>query len=114
MKDDEILVVLSTFPDESTAVAAGRALVEESLAACAQVEAGALRSIYRWKGEIQDDRETLLRLKTTRSQRTHVMERLAALHPYEVPQIVAIEARANAPYARWLRQACGLEGPLQG
>lgn len=114
MHDDAILVVLSTFPDEASAAAAGRALVGESLAACAQIERASLRSIYRWQGEIHDDTETLLRLKTAPSTRPRVVERLTELHPYELPQIVVVDARASIPYARWVREECGVDESLQG
>lgn len=114
MPTPEILVVLSTFPDEASAAQVGRALVEEGLVACAQIELAAIRSIYRWQETLQDEREYLLRLKSAPQRRGALIERLTALHPYEVPQIVILPATASAPYAAWLRIQCGIEDTTRG
>lgn len=110
----EILVVLSTFADEEGAAQVGRQLVEDELVACAQIESAGLRSIYGWQGVVQDEREFLLRLKSAPERRAALMERLAELHPYDVPQIVVATAQASAAYGRWVRVQCGLEESTQG
>jgi periplasmic divalent cation tolerance protein len=95
-------MVFVTVPDPETGARVGRALVEEGLAACVNVIPG-LRSIYAWQGEIRDDAEALCLVKTRRAFYPRLCERLAALHPYEVPEIIGlVPDEGNAPYLRWL------------
>ena len=96
------IVVLVTAPDAAKAAEIARALVEERLAACGNVVPG-LRSIYRWEGKVQDDAEALLVLKTTRARFEALRERVLALHPYAVPEVVALPVEAgSAPYLEWI------------
>nr|HEX4318905.1 divalent-cation tolerance protein CutA [Kofleriaceae bacterium] len=100
---DEAMVVLSTFPSESVAAEVARALVEERLCACVNV-VGGVRSIYRWQGAVDDAAEVLAVIKTTRARLDALIARLAALHPYEVPEAIALPvAGGHAPYLAWLR-----------
>ncbi|MBY0275915.1 divalent-cation tolerance protein CutA [Candidatus Binatia bacterium] len=102
-----VLVVLTTVANEDDAARLATALVERRLVACVNVLPG-VRSIYRWQGAVQDDRELLLLAKTTAARLDDVTAALTALHPYEVPEIVALEAASVAPaYAAWLRDAVG-------
>src|SRR5262245_8326177 len=87
--DAPALVVLSTFPDVDTAARVARTLVEERLAACANL-VPTIRSIYRWQGAISDDAEALAIIKTTADRYAALAVRIAALHPYEVPEIIAL------------------------
>jgi periplasmic divalent cation tolerance protein len=97
-----ICVVLMTAPSADVAVSIGRTLVEERLAACANI-VPAVRSIYAWQGKICDEGEVLCIIKTRRALFDQLRDRICALHPYEVPEIVAIDPSAvSAPYARWL------------
>jgi periplasmic divalent cation tolerance protein len=94
--------VLVTCPDRACAEAIARACIEGRLAACANI-GGEIASIYRWKGAVEQAGEVPLFLKT----RGHLFENLAArvkaLHPYEVPCIVAAELTQIDPaYAQWL------------
>ncbi len=80
-----------------------RALLEERLIGCGNVLAGA-RSLYWWEGEIQDDSEAVILMETPVDRAESAMARLAELHPYEVPKIIAIDpADVAAPYLQWLR-----------
>lgn len=98
----EALVVLVTTPTTERAAEIARALVEERLAACGNVVPG-LRSIYRWEGKVQEDDEALLVLKTTRDRFEALRERVLSLHPYEVPEVIALPVEAgSAPYLSWL------------
>lgn len=98
----DALVVLVTAPSAEQAAALGRALVGERLAACASVVPG-VRSIYWWEGEVQDAPEALLVLKTTRGRFDALRERTLALHPYEVPEVIALPVEAgSAAYLDWL------------
>ena len=102
MIDKEILVLLSTCPDAATAERIGRELVGASLAACVNVVPG-LRSIYRWNGAVQVDEEVLMILKTSADRLSEVRERLVDLHPYDVPEVVALPvADGHHPYLQWV------------
>jgi periplasmic divalent cation tolerance protein len=96
------VVVLVTAPTAERAAEIARALVEERLAACGSVVPG-IRSIYRWEGKVQDDQEALLVLKTTRERFEALRERVLALHPYQVPEVIALGIEAgSAPYLAWI------------
>ncbi len=98
----DAMVVLVTAPSAEVAAAVARVLVEEGLAACGSVVPG-VRSIYRWKGAVQDDAEALLLLKTERRLLPALRERLPALHPYEVPELLALAVEDGLPaYLEWI------------
>jgi periplasmic divalent cation tolerance protein len=98
----EALVVLCSCPDEATADRIARELVTAQLAACVNRLPG-VRSTYRWEGVLQDEPEVLLTIKTTKSRYEELEMRLKALHPYEVPEIIALPVLAGAaPYLAWL------------
>lgn len=97
-----VLVVFSTFPDPDKAAEVARTLVTEQLAACVNI-VGGVRSIYRWEGEISDDRETLAVIKTTSERFEEMRSRLVALHPYQVPEVIAMPVESgHAPYLAWV------------
>jgi periplasmic divalent cation tolerance protein len=89
MSTDEVLVVLCTCPDEPTAERIARALVSERLAACVNRLPG-IRSVYRWRGDVQDEPEVLMLIKTTRDRYQALEMRLKTLHPYDLPEIIAL------------------------
>lgn len=98
---DDARVLLTTAPPDSAQDLA-HLLVEERLAACVNLVPG-LRSVYRWKGEICDDPETQLIVKTTVGRLPALGARLAELHPYEVPELLVIApAGGSAPWLAWL------------
>ena len=99
------LLVFSTFPDIEKARQIGTALVESQLAACVNL-IPAVESIYRWQGSIETSGEALAIFKTTASAYTAFEARLKALHPYEVPEIVAIKPeQVAAGYAAWIGES---------
>lgn len=99
-----VRVVLSTCPDARTADTLATALVEERLAACVNVLPG-VRSTYRWQGTIERDEEVLLLIKTTADRQDALIARLQALHPYELPEAVAVEAVGGlGAYLAWVAQ----------
>lgn len=105
MKPDEVVVVLVTAGSADEAARIGRALVEERLAACANV-VGPIRSIYRWKGAVEDEAEHLLLLKARAADVPALETRVRALHGYEVPEVLALPVRAgSAAYLAWLGDA---------
>lgn len=94
-----------TCPDDDSAQRIARALVEAGLVACVNILPG-LRSIYRWKGEVQDDIEFLLLAKTAESRVAAVAESIRKLHPYELPEVIAVPVVAGlAPYLDWVRDS---------
>ena len=101
-----LLVVLTTFDDEIRAREVARQLVEERLVACAQVELGALHSVWRWEGEVQSGQEWRLTLKISPERLEALRLRLHELHTYETPQFVVLTASASDEYSRWVRDSC--------
>jgi len=100
--DTGFVVVLVTAPSAEKAAELARQLVEERLAACGNVVTG-VRSIYRWEGKVQDEAEALLILKTRAELFEPLRARVAALHPYSCPEILALPVVAgHAPYLDWL------------
>ena len=98
----EVRVVLVTAPDEEVAGMLARALVAERLAACANL-VPRVRSIYRWEGEVQDDAEVLLILKTTAARLPALAARVQALHPYDLPEVMALTANGGSEaYLDWV------------
>ncbi len=96
------LLVLSTFPDSARARETARVLVAERLAACANVLPG-VTSFYVWQGEQNESEEVLVLFKSRRETYPALEARLQALHPYEVPEIVAIDLTAGLPaYLEWV------------
>lgn len=96
------MIVLSTAPDREQARRIARTLVEESLAACVNL-LEQVESIYRWEGKIEESSEVGLIIKTIRSRLPALEARLKALHPYELPELLAWEAPAgSAPFIDWV------------
>lgn len=103
--DAEHVVALSVAPGPEKAADLARILVEERLAACVNL-VPQVRSIYRWKGQICDDSEVLLVMKTRRDRVAALEARLEALHPYEVPELVILPILAGNPaYLRWIDES---------
>lgn len=100
----EYFVVLTTCPDETTAENLARRLVEERLAACVNRVAG-IRSTYWWQGAVQDDQEVLLVAKTSADRVATLCARIQELHPYEVPEAIALPVALGAErYLAWIGQ----------
>jgi periplasmic divalent cation tolerance protein len=103
---EEILLAMSTFPDAEVARSISRQLVEQKLAACANI-GGGVESIYHWQGKIEEGQETLVFFKTTRSRFEEFQRVLQSLHPYEVPEIVAVRVVDGLPaYLQWVESSC--------
>jgi periplasmic divalent cation tolerance protein len=96
-----LFVLVTTFPARPEAEKAARLLVEERLAVCAQV-GDDIRSWYRWQGQVEQSPEVLLTLKVREDRREACAGRLQALHPYEIPEILAWPvAWAEPGYLAW-------------
>jgi periplasmic divalent cation tolerance protein len=97
-----VIVVFSTFPDGDVAATIARTLVDERLCACVNL-VPAVRSIYRWKDTVCDEPEVLAIIKTTDDRRVALEARLVELHPYDVPEAIAVPvAGGHAPYLAWV------------
>lgn len=109
-----VVVALSTCPDEATAARIAAALVEEGLTACVN-RVGGLRSTYVWDGRLHDEAEILLIMKTTAARLPDLQARLEELHPYELPELVALSAAGgNERYLDWVRSGVRREAPGAG
>ena len=95
------LLCLTTCPDLDTAQRIADALVEERLAACVNLLPG-MQSTYRWQGKVEHAAEVLLLAKTTRVRMPALQERIVALHPYELPEVLAVEAGGLPAYLQWI------------
>jgi periplasmic divalent cation tolerance protein len=97
----EPVIILST-AGESEAPVIAKALVEEHLAACVNITG--VTSVYRWKGDLCQDREQLLIIKTIRERVGAVINRIVALHSYELPEMIVLPITGGyLPYLQWLR-----------
>ena len=108
------IVAFSTVNSPEAAEAIAESLVRQGAAACVNVVPGVV-SFYRWKGKLERDGEILLVIKTTAGGFERLKAALVALHPYEVPELVAFEiAAGHAPYLDWLKDAAGGAAPAGG
>ena len=95
------LLCFTACPDAAPAQRIAEALVEERLAACVSVLPG-MRSTYRWEGAIERADEVLLLVKTVPVRLAALQARIVALHPYELPELIAVEAGGLPPYLQWI------------
>lgn len=97
-----VVVVFSTFPSSDKAAEIARTLVDERLAACVNL-IPSMRSIYRWQGQMCDETEALTVIKTTTEQLDALTARLTELHPYDLPEVIALPVTGgHEPYLAWL------------
>jgi periplasmic divalent cation tolerance protein len=100
----EVLLVLTNCPDEETADRIATALVENRLAACVNV-LPEVESTFRWQGRVEQAVEVPLLAKCTRERYAAVEEAIRQLHPYTVPEIIAVPVAVGfAPYLRWVEE----------
>jgi len=106
----DVTVVLTTAPDREVAERIGAAVVGERLAACANV-LPPMTSIYWWADEVQREPEVLMLLKTTADGVERLRRRIVDLHPYDVPEVIALRVGAgHEPYLDWVRTEVGARG----
>jgi periplasmic divalent cation tolerance protein len=100
--NDQPQIVLCTVPDTGTAKTIANALVTEQLAACVNIIPG-ITSVYRWKESIENDAELLLIIKTAASAWPRLEQRILTLHPYELPEIIAVPIQTGqTDYIQWI------------
>lgn len=106
---DDILLLYTTWPDADTAERVARTVVEEGLAARANV-LGPGVLIYRWKGDVERQAETFMILKTTAGAAPALRDRIIALHPYDMLGMVALAVErgaSHAPFLSWIASETG-------
>ncbi|MGH9667030.1 MAG: divalent-cation tolerance protein CutA [Bryobacteraceae bacterium] len=106
------IAVLTACDSPKTAARLARRLVEERLAACVNLFPG-VRSVYRWQGKIEESQELMLLIKSSRQLLPALIAELEKIHPYEVPEIVALPiVDGGKPYLDWLdRELAGSPEP---
>ncbi len=98
----DLVIVLTTMPDDARTDELARTLVDERLAACVNVH-GPMMSTYRWKGRVERDAERQLVIKTTPDRVSTLETRLRAVHPYELPEFIVIRVEGGSDaYLRWV------------
>ena len=101
----DTLILLCTCPDDAVAAKLSTQLVEQGLAACINRFAG-LTSVYKWEGEMKSGTEVQLIIKTSVAASEQLIKELQRLHPYELPEIIAVPITAGyGPYLEWIRKA---------
>lgn len=102
---DDCLLVLCTCPGDTVAAEIATALIEQHLAACVNRLPG-VKSWYRWQGHIEKDEEVLLLIKTTRGRFAELEAMVRRLHPYDLPEVIALPISIGAEaYLQWLRDS---------
>ena len=105
MSAPPLRILLTSFPDAASAQSTATTLVTEHLAACVQILPG-ITSVYSWQGSLESASEVLVIIKTSASTALAALDRLRTLHPYEVPELVSLEASAAEPYLQWVTSHC--------
>ena len=102
MAAPEIWLIYSTFKSKEEALSVAKALLEQKLIACANVQDG-VTSLYRWEGAVQQEQETVMTAKTSKEKLQAAMEAIKALHPYELPCIIAYPVAQGMPgFLQWV------------
>ncbi len=101
---DAIIQVTTTGDNRRMMEKIGRIIVEQRLASCAQIS-GPIKSIYWWKGKIEETEEWVCVLKSTKTHYEEIQKKIRELHSYDVPEIISVEINRTLPdYARWVRE----------
>ena len=107
MPDAEIAVVLASVPDLEAGRRLARTLLQERLIACANLVPG-VTSLYRWEGAVQEEDESLVVMKTRSELLPRLIARIPELHPYELPEVLALRVADGLPaYCRWVLDETG-------
>ncbi len=106
----EVVIVLTTWPEDRNVAAFAETLVAERLAACVNVFAE-MQSTYRWKGSIERDRERQVVIKTAAGRIEALKARIAELHPYEVPELLVVKVDdGGSAYLEWVEESVMRQG----
>ena len=101
---NEIIVVFCTCPNRETAERIAQALVERRLAACVSLIPSVV-SVYQWQGRLETEQETLMLIKTRNSRYSDLEKAIVSLHPYELPEIIAVPVEQGLDdYLDWVER----------
>lgn len=104
MQSDEVVLVLTNTPDLESAKTIARQLLSEGLAACINIGSPVL-SLYEWESTMHESGETPMMIKTTAAWQALLVDRLIALHPYDLPEALVVPTvGGHAPYLAWVQQ----------
>lgn len=109
--DQDLRLIYTTWPNAENAATAARTLVEERLAACANIMPGAL-SVYWWKNAVEAESEAVVFFKTTLARSARLRRRIMELHPYDTPAIVALtpdEDGSNLAFVDWVARETAVD-----
>ena len=102
MQDTSYILAVTTLGDEKGAATLSRRLLERRLVACVNIVSG-VRSLYRWKGSVEDEAEHVLLMKTRADAYEELAAAVSELHPYEVPELIVVPIeRGSDAYLRWI------------
>ena len=105
MEDTNTRLVLTNCPDQDTARLLARTLVELNLAACVNI-LGRAESVYRWQGKLETETEIPILIKCSADNFTAVKDRITDLHPYELPEIIAVPiVDGLEAYLTWIKES---------
>ena len=96
-------MILTTFPSHKSAIQSVKALTEKKLIACAQID-GPVNSYYWWKGEVLEEQEWRVSLKTNTKKQKQAFDEIIKMHPYENPQWIVLEGKCSETYSEWIKQ----------
>jgi periplasmic divalent cation tolerance protein len=106
--ESDVAIVLTTLGGDADAAALARTLVDERLAACVNV-LPPMSSTYRWKRQVEVEREQQLVMKTRLDRVPALQARLSALHPYELPEFIVLTGTGSEEYAAWVLLSCSAD-----
>jgi periplasmic divalent cation tolerance protein len=111
MSENEVLLVMTNLPDRNVAERIAASLVTEGVAACVNVLADCT-SVYHWEGKLNRTTEVPLLIKTTKAAYPRLQDVLRKLHPYEIPEHIALPVSAGLPeYLNWVVQETQVRKP---
>ncbi len=99
--ENEACIILTSVESKKDAMTIAEQLVEKNLAACVQISAQG-ESVYRWKGKTQKNQEYFLNIKSTRANKLSIITWLHKHHPYDIPEILCLNADASKTYVQWI------------
>ena len=104
----EYLLVQTSCPDNDSAIKLARRIIENKVAACVNV-LPEVTSIYEWKGEVKQDSEILLLIKTSKSRYLDLQAIICDLHPYELPEVIAVPISEGLPdFLSWINDSVAI------
>jgi periplasmic divalent cation tolerance protein len=104
MPASTVSIVLTTLGADADAAAIARTLIDERLAACVNI-LPPMVSVYRWQGNVEQDREQQIVIKTAADRVAALQARLSQLHPYDLPEFLVLDASSSEAYLAWVRES---------